>query len=60
MVYLGDDSTQETIGIGNVLIQLNLRLKMEVQDVFVCAKLVEEVIIGGKINPKWLKVLLRG
>jgi hypothetical protein len=60
MVYLGDDSTQETIGIGNVLIQLNLKLKTEVQDIFACAKIVEEFIIGEKINPKWLKVLLRG
>jgi hypothetical protein len=60
MVYLGDDSTQEAIGIGNVLIQLNSRLKTEVWDVFACAKIVENFIIGGKINPKWLKVLLRG
>jgi hypothetical protein len=58
MVYLGDDSTQEATSIGNVLIQLNSRLKTEVRDAFACAKIVEEFIIGGKINPKWLKVLL--
>ncbi len=60
MVYLGDDGTQEAIGIANVLIQLNSRLKMEVWDVFACAEIVEEFVIGGKTNPKWLKVLLGG
>ncbi len=50
MVYLGNDNTQQAIGISKVLVKMELRLTTKVGDIFHVSWLFKKFLSMSKVN----------